>query len=66
MYLCICNAIRESEVDGLVAGGGARTVGDVYRALGKQPQCGSCASAVRDRVKSITGNTAATLPVAAE
>jgi bacterioferritin-associated ferredoxin len=41
MYVCICNAIRESEfshacreVDGDVEA--------VYAALGKRPQCGSC------------------------
>ncbi len=66
MYLCICNAIREREVDGLVAEGDARTVSDVYRALGKQPQCGSCASAIRDRVKAVTGESVPTLPIAAE
>lgn len=41
MYVCICNAIRESELRGA-----ARAVpGDadaVYAALGKYPQCGSC------------------------
>lgn len=66
MYLCICNAIREREVDGLLDSGAARTVADVYRSLGKQPQCGCCASAIRDRVKTFTGGTGATLPVAAE
>jgi bacterioferritin-associated ferredoxin len=41
MYVCICNAIRESELRAA-----ARVVpGDVdavYAALGKYPQCGTC------------------------
>ena len=41
MYVCVCNAIRESEF----RYAGRRTEGDaeaVYSALGKRPQCGSC------------------------
>ena len=41
MYVCICNAIRESDFDTA-----SRCVtGDaeaVYAALGKRPQCGGC------------------------
>jgi len=41
MYICICNAIRETELRRL-----ARcTSGDaeaVYAALGKRPNCGTC------------------------
>jgi bacterioferritin-associated ferredoxin len=41
MYVCICNAIRESELRAA-----ARSCpGDadaVYESLGKQPQCGQC------------------------
>jgi bacterioferritin-associated ferredoxin len=41
MYICICNAIRESDF----RRAGRRTCGDaesVYAALGKRPQCGQC------------------------
>ena len=41
MYVCICNAIRESELRRVAR----HTNGDAecaYAALGKQPNCGSC------------------------
>lgn len=41
MYVCICNAIRESELRTVAF----RTSGDAvaaYAALGKMPQCGQC------------------------
>ena len=41
MYVCVCNAIRESEL----RHAGRRVSGDaeaVYAELGKQPQCGCC------------------------
>lgn len=41
MYVCICNAIRESDFRRV----GRRTGGDatdVYACLGKRPQCGQC------------------------
>lgn len=41
MYVCICNAIRESDFRRM----GRRTCGDaeaVYAELGKRPQCGQC------------------------
>jgi len=41
MYVCVCNAIRECEFrrTARVVEGDAE---DVYAALGKTPQCGSC------------------------
>jgi bacterioferritin-associated ferredoxin len=41
MYVCVCNAIRESEF----RRAGRQVEGDaeaVYAALGCQPQCGTC------------------------
>ena len=41
MYVCICNAIRESELRRAAR----RTHGDaesVYAILGKRPNCGTC------------------------
>ncbi len=43
MYICICNAIRESELRRV----SRHISGDAeaaYAALGKQPNCGSCLS----------------------
>lgn len=41
MYVCICNAIRETELRGAARGcpGGAE---EVYHALGRPPQCRQC------------------------
>jgi bacterioferritin-associated ferredoxin len=49
MYLCICRAIREREVDAAVRAGARRPV-DVFRACGKSPQCGNCACEMRQRI----------------
>jgi bacterioferritin-associated ferredoxin len=49
MYICICKAIREREVDAAVRAG-ARRPADVFRACGKSPQCGTCACDMRDRI----------------
>jgi bacterioferritin-associated ferredoxin len=49
MYLCVCRAIREREVDAAVRAGARRPV-DVFRACGKNPQCGGCAPELRKRI----------------
>jgi bacterioferritin-associated ferredoxin len=41
MYLCICNAITDGEVDRAVAQG-CSSVGEVFRHLGERPNCGRC------------------------
>jgi bacterioferritin-associated ferredoxin len=49
MYLCICQAIRERDVDAAVRAG-ARRPSDVFRACGKSLQCGGCACDLRQRI----------------
>ncbi len=49
MYLCICRAIRERDVDAAVRAGARRPV-DVFKACGKAPQCGGCAPDLRKRI----------------
>jgi bacterioferritin-associated ferredoxin len=49
MYVCICRAIREREVEAAVRAG-ARRPADVFRACGTSPQCGGCAGDMRDRI----------------
>ncbi|RMF08957.1 MAG: hypothetical protein D6763_08815 [Alphaproteobacteria bacterium] len=45
MYVCICNALKESEVRAAArqtgAAAGAR---DLFRQLGARPKCGKCVS----------------------
>ncbi|MBS0524740.1 MAG: (2Fe-2S)-binding protein [Proteobacteria bacterium] len=49
MYLCVCRAIREREVDAAVRAGARRPV-DIFRACGKSPQCGGCVPELRKRI----------------
>ena len=64
MYICICKAIREREVDAAVRAG-ARRPSDVFRVCGKSPQCGTCACDMRRarrasstlRIKSIVASS---------
>jgi bacterioferritin-associated ferredoxin len=58
MYLCICRAIRERDVDAAVRAG-ARRPADIFRACGTNPQCGGCASDLRQRIsRTISDETA--------
>jgi bacterioferritin-associated ferredoxin len=57
MYLCICRAIREREVDAAVRAG-ARKPADVFRACGKSPQCGTCACDMRERIAHVVHDQA--------
>lgn len=42
MYVCVCNAIRESQVLGVIRVEGACTPGEIFRALDAKPVCGKC------------------------
>lgn len=56
MYVCVCNAIRESELRKAAV----RCTGDaeaVYAALGRRPNCGSClddADAILEQERELT------------
>ncbi len=41
MYVCICHAIRESDVRRVVCDGEI-TMAGVYKRLGCRPRCGTC------------------------
>jgi bacterioferritin-associated ferredoxin len=49
VYVCICNALTERQVDGALAQG-AKKVGDVYAQLACSPQCGKCVRDVKERL----------------
>jgi bacterioferritin-associated ferredoxin len=61
MYICICRAIREREVDAAVRAG-ARRPADVFRACGKSPQCGTCACDMRQRIDDTIAREQAAAP----
>jgi bacterioferritin-associated ferredoxin len=49
MYICICRAIRERDIEAAVRAGAKRPA-DIFRACGTSPQCGTCATDMRDRI----------------
>ena len=42
MYVCVCNAIRESDVRHCAQQRGATTPDQVFRAMDAEPQCRRC------------------------
>ena len=51
MYVCNCNGLSEQAVRGAVETG-ARTAGEVYRALGARPRCARCVPEVVGMLRS--------------
>ena len=49
MYVCICNAITDREIDQAIADGHG-SVDAIYRACGVAPQCGTCADQIRTMI----------------
>jgi bacterioferritin-associated ferredoxin len=51
MVVCICNAIKESDVR-CAARNGASCPTSAYRTMGRKPRCGQCFSFARDIIQS--------------
>jgi bacterioferritin-associated ferredoxin len=51
MYICICNALTERQVDQAVSQG-ARRADEVYTQHGCSVQCGKCVREVKDKLAS--------------
>ena len=53
MYLCLCNALKETDVT-VAAKDGVPTTNpkEAYARLGKKPDCGVCLCAARDILKA--------------
>ncbi|GIX17202.1 MAG: hypothetical protein KatS3mg119_1388 [Rhodothalassiaceae bacterium] len=70
MYLCVCQAIREADIDEAAAAGlRPRRARELFLALGKRPQCGVCLRHVQDRLNRMGHGEAAAgraQPTAAE
>jgi bacterioferritin-associated ferredoxin len=49
MYICICNALNDTQIR-CVVDSGATSAGQVYAGLGCAPRCGKCVTAVRRMV----------------
>jgi bacterioferritin-associated ferredoxin len=50
MFICLCNSLRDKEVNGAIQEG-ACSVSSVFRAFGCQPQCGKCVPMIRDTLQ---------------
>jgi bacterioferritin-associated ferredoxin len=54
MYVCICNALTDTEIAEATRLG-ARTVKDAYAALGVEINCGQCSCMAEDIIKQNEG-----------
>ncbi|RVU33657.1 hypothetical protein EOI86_21105 [Hwanghaeella grinnelliae] len=50
MFICICNALSDSELKDAIAQGHG-SVDDVYRACGAERQCGCCAENIAEMMR---------------
>ena len=58
MFVCICNAYRDRDIE-LAARNGAQTAEDAYHALGNGPNCGCCLDTAEEIVQRVCDATAA-------
>ena len=61
MYVCICNGHRERDIRE-AAKTGLRAVRDVYRHLGKPPQCGRCLTFAAQVIDEVHDSVAPSRP----
>ncbi|MCE2926290.1 MAG: (2Fe-2S)-binding protein [Rickettsiales bacterium] len=50
MYVCICNNIRNKEIDSM-AQDGCSSASDVFRRMGCRPVCGKCVPEISDALR---------------
>ncbi len=48
MYVCVCNAFTDRDLEQAIASGEVRTVSSVYRACGGEAQCAQCVKTIRE------------------
>ncbi len=53
MFLCVCSAITEDQVEWAVRVRGADSVEGVFQALDARPDCGRCQAFLEERVLAI-------------
>jgi bacterioferritin-associated ferredoxin len=54
MYVCVCRAVTDREVEGAIEGG-ADTLEKVVAACGAGGGCGACHNAIEDMIESRDG-----------
>ncbi len=55
MYVCICHALSDQEIEQVVRQGAANDC-EIFKLLGIQPKCGSCSCTIQEMVKKKDGN----------
>jgi bacterioferritin-associated ferredoxin len=51
MYVCLCNGFTERQAQEATGQNDCRSVAQVYRQLGCQPQCGKCVPMVAQMLR---------------
>ena len=54
MVVCVCNAIRESQLRDVARNGQLRCAKAAYAQLGRKPKCGQCLSFARNIISDAT------------
>lgn len=54
MVVCVCNAIRESQLRDVARSGQLRCAKAAYAQLGRKPKCGQCLSFARNIISEAT------------
>lgn len=62
MFVCICNALRDRELQ--AASSNAQSVAEVFRRCGKRPQCGKCLHDVAEMIDAARGDSGALMAAA--
>ena len=52
MYVCICNALKDSQLKQAAQGPGVSTPACVFKQLDARPQCGRCLPDVHDMISA--------------
>lgn len=61
MYICICKAVSDSDLQQMVQSG-ARSADDIEQRCGAGGDCGSCRDDIEDLVRAHLRNAAASRP----
>ena len=59
MYVCICNALRESQIRSMAVDLPAASAEEIYAALGVDPDCGTCLYFAQDVIDAERAKLAA-------
>ncbi len=65
MYICMCNALREKQIEA-AAGDNARTVADVFRRCDSRPRCGKCLPEIAQKIEDARDLENGSFAIAAE